>query len=150
MESNGKSLDRDGRAVNYATGPMIWGGLGNQGQHSYFQLLCQGTHRIAVDMISVDNLDRETEQMCRAHEHVFRHGVLRVQEPNAYIPGNIPVNHIRLQDVSPSSIGALIALYEHKIYIQSVIWNINAFDQPGVESFKQEMSVFKEELVVSE
>ena len=144
MESNGKSIDKQGRAVNYATGPIVWGGLGNQGQHSYFQLLCQGTHRVAVDMVSIDPLDDvDTNQMCSAHKHVLRYGVKGQSNPNGYIPGNVPVNHLRLHDHSPQSLGALIALYEHKIFIQSVVWNINAFDQPGVESFKQGMRQLK-------
>lgn len=137
MESNGKSIDKQGRSVNYATGPVVWGGSGNQAQHSYYQLLCQGTHRVTVDLISVDtNQDIPVNHLCLAQKKVLSKGVYNAEKPNNTIPGNIPMNHIRLQDSTPKSLGALIALYEHKIYIQSVIWQINAFDQPAVESSK--------------
>ncbi len=140
MERNGKSIDKQGRAVNYATGPIIWGGLGNQGQHSYFQLLCQGTHRVAIEMISVQRDVRdETQSMQQAHQEVFSEGVPADKQLGGYIPGHMPVTHVQLRDISPRSLGALVALYEHKIFIQGVIWNINSFDQPGVESFKQRM-----------
>jgi glucose-6-phosphate isomerase len=137
MESNGKSIDTAGRAVNYTTGPIIWGGSGNRAQHSYYQLLCQGTHRIAVDLISIDtNQEIPVNHLCFAQKEVLTKGVYNPQEPNKAIPGNTPMNHIRLHDNTPKSLGALIALYEHKIYVQSVIWQINAFDQPAVESSK--------------
>jgi len=140
MESNGKSLDKHGRAVNYATGPIVWGGSGNQGQHSYFQLLCQGTHRVAIEMISAHrNLDDETQRMQYAHQQVLSQGVEPDEPLNGYIPGNIPIAHVQLLNCTARSLGALVALYEHKIFIQGVIWTINSFDQPGVESFKQRM-----------
>lgn len=137
MESNGKSIDMKGRAVNYTTGPVVWGGSGNQAQHSYYQLLCQGTHRIAVDLISVNtNQDVPVNHLCLAQKEVLSKGVDNTLEPIHAIPGNTPMNHIHLQDATPRSLGALIALYEHKVYVQSIIWQINAFDQPGVESSK--------------
>ena len=137
MESNGKSIDKQGRAVNYTTGPTVWGGSGNKAQHSYYQFLCQGTHPIAVDLISVDtNHEIPVNHLCLAQKEVLSKGVYNSQEPNNTIPGNIPMNHLRLKDSTPKSLGALIALYEHKIYVQSVIWQINAFDQPAVESSK--------------
>jgi glucose-6-phosphate isomerase len=126
MESNGKSIDNHGKAVNYATGPIVWGGLGNQAQHSYYQLLCQGTHRIAADFISLNAYSGQIiNHMCNNKINVLTQGVLH---KNNYIPGNTPLNHIRLNDFSPYTVGALIALYEHKIYTQSVIWDINPFD----------------------
>lgn len=137
MESNGKSIDNQGRAINYATGPIVWGGSGNQAQHSYYQLLCQGTHKVAADFISIDSYHHlPINHLCMAQKEVLSKGIYNPQEPNSSIPGNLPINHIRLKDSSPKSLGALIALYEHKIYVQSVIWHINAFDQPGVESSK--------------
>lgn len=138
MESNGKSHDHHGNEVKYSTGPMIWGGLGNQVQHSYFQLLCQGTHKVALDFITLDTYDEHMiNQMCAAKINVLTKGVVDSQNPHGYIAGKIPLNHIRLSDCSPYTLGALIALYEHKIYTQSVIWDINPFDQPGVESAKR-------------
>jgi len=138
MESNGKSIDRHGKSVNYATSPIIWGGSGNQAQHSYYQLLCQGTHKIAVDLISVDSYqDAAINQLCEAQKAVLSHA--SAKNKTIFIRERAAINHLRLKDVSPRTIGALIALYEHKIYTQSVIWQINPFDQPGVESSKQLM-----------
>jgi glucose-6-phosphate isomerase len=140
MESNGKSLDKNGVLVNYPTGPIIWGGLGNQVQHSYYQLLCQGTHRIAADLISVNLYARQIiNHLCSAHKTVLSHGGENNKGAYDDITAKIPMNHIRLRDSTPQTIGALIALYEHKIYVQSVIWNINPFDQPGVDSSKKLM-----------
>lgn len=138
MESNGKSIDKRGRAVNHATGPLVWGGLGNQAQHSYYQLLCQGTHKVTLDFITIQPFEAELiNKMSEAKRHILAHGVHDNSNPNGYIPGNKPLNHIQLKDCSPFTLGQLIALYEHKIYTQSVIWDINAFDQPGVESAKR-------------
>lgn len=138
MESNGKAIDQLGRPVNYATAPIIWGGSGNQAQHSYYQLLSQGTHSIAADFISVDSYERSLiHQLCLAQKDVLSHGAY--QHELGFIREHAAINHLRLKNVSPKSIGALIALYEHKIYAQSVIWQINPFDQPGVESSKHIM-----------
>ena len=140
MESNGKSIDNEGRAVNYSTGPIVWGGLGNQAQHSYYQLLCQGTHPIAADLISVDSFNNDAiNRLCGAHRDVLSKGTIEETDPNNFVPGHIPINHIRLADCSPKTLGALIAMYEHKVFVQGVIWNINSFDQPGVESSKKIM-----------
>lgn len=138
MESNGKSIDNQGRDVTYATGPIVWGGLGNQAQHSYYQLLCQGTHKITADIITIDtNREHLICELSNAKIQVLTNGVTNVANPNDYIPGNTPLNHLCLKDTSAFTIGALIALYEHKIFVQSVIWDINPFDQPGVESAKR-------------
>jgi len=143
MESNGKSTDLNGKAVNYATGPIVWGGLGNQAQHSYLQLLCQGTHHCAADFITLQtNNNQIINTMCDYKIKVLSDGVESNDNPYGYIPGKMPLNHISLSDGSPFSLGALIALYEHKVFIQSVIWNINPFDQPGVESAKYSSEVF--------
>lgn len=132
MESNGKTMDIQGREVNYATVPIIWGGSGNQAQHSYFQMLSQGTHRLSADLISVGSLDNRVIEQHK--EALFwddnEHG-----NPNHFIP----CNHIQLVDNSPYSIGSLIALYEHKVFVQAMLWNINPFDQPGVERMKKKM-----------
>lgn len=138
MESNGKGIDNHGNRVNHSTGPLIWGGLGNQAQHSYYQLLCQGTHRVAADFITVNTFDGQLiNKMCLDKIRVLTSGVNEKDNPNGYIQGNLPLNHLRIKDCSPYTMGALIALYEHKIFTQSVIWDINPFDQPGVESAKR-------------
>ncbi|CEG58689.1 glucose-6-phosphate isomerase [Legionella fallonii] len=137
MESNGKSIDKDGRIVNYATGPIIWGGPAHQVQHSYFQLLCQGTHRVAADLISIDTLENAmVNKMCNAHQKVLSNGA-GSRDCKQLKSFKTPTNHLSLFDWTPKTLGSLMALYEHKIFTQSVIWNINAFDQPGVELSKQ-------------
>ncbi|MDF1678180.1 MAG: glucose-6-phosphate isomerase [Legionellaceae bacterium] len=138
MESNGKCVDIEGKKLSYATGPLVWGGFGNQAQHSYYQLLCQGTHKITADFISIDAFDNQLiNQMCLNKIQVLTQGVYDESNPYACIQGSTPLNHIRVANCSPFSIGALIALYEHKIFVQSVIWNINPFDQPGIDSSKK-------------
>lgn len=138
MESNGKSIDNAGRATNYATGPIVWGGIGNEAQHSYYQLLCQGNHKIAADFISINEYDEEIiNAFCNAKIRVLNGGINSQDNQNGYIPGGMPINHITMDNCTPFNLGALIALYEHKIYVQSVLWDINAFDQPGVESAKR-------------
>ncbi len=137
MESNGKSIDKDGRIVNYSTAPIVWGGLAHQVQHSYFQLLCQGTHRVAADLISVDALENGMVNQIRdAHQKVLSNGV-NINNFHQVKSCKTPTNHVSLLDWSPKTLGSLMALYEHKVFTQSVIWNINAFDQPGVELSKQ-------------
>lgn len=138
MESNGKSIDNQGRAVNHNTGPIVWGGLGNRAQHSYYQLLSQGTHKVTLDFITLKTHENELiYEMAMAKKRALTEGINDYHDPNGYIPGNTPLNHISLTDCTPHTIGELIALYEHKIYVQSVIWNINPFDQPGVDSSKR-------------
>lgn len=137
MESNGKSVDREGQRITYATGPLVWGGPGNQAQHSYLQLLFQGTHQCAADFISLKSHDDKLLNAFCAHKmKVLSEGVVSENNPYAHIPGNLPLNHLSLMDCTPYTLGALIALYEHKVFVMSVIWNINPFDQPGVESAK--------------
>ncbi|GGI80159.1 glucose-6-phosphate isomerase [Legionella impletisoli] len=138
MESNGKSIDNQGNPVHYATGPIVWGGLGNQAQHSYYQLLCQGTHKTTVDFITLKPFEQELiNNMAAAKMNILSQGVNNQENPVEFIPGGVPLNHIQLNDCTPYTIGALVALYEHKIFTQSVIWDINPFDQPGVESAKK-------------
>ncbi len=137
MESNGKSMDVHGNPIMHTTSPIIWGGSGNQAQHSYYQLLCQGTHKVCADFISLDIFSGEMiNNMCLAKIQTLSQGITDPNHPEHKINSNVVLNHIRLQDCSPFTLGALIALYEHKVFVQSVIWNINPFDQPGVESAK--------------
>ncbi len=136
MESNGKSIDKQGRPIDYATGPIVWGGPGNQAQHSYYQLLCQGTHRITADFITMQHFnDQLINDLSYRKQKILTEGVHG--EGHTCIAGNHPINHIMLSSCTPYNLGALISLYEHKIYTQSVVWNINAFDQPGVQSAKK-------------
>lgn len=138
MESNGKCMDNQGNRVPYATGPVVWGGLGNQAQHSYYQLLCQGTHQMAADFITLDeHSDELINEMCSSKIAVLTTGVNNPNNPNGDIHGNLFLNHLQLTDASPFTIGALVALYEHKVFVQSVIWDINPFDQPGIDSAKR-------------
>ncbi len=137
MESNGKHIDRDNQTVSYATGPIVWGGHGNRAQHSYYQLLCQGTHRVTIDFVSLKTWDKcLVNVVCKVKQKVLTQGVDTADEISKHILGETALNHFRLEQCSPYILGALMSLYEHKIYVQSVIWNINPFDQPGVESAK--------------
>ncbi|MFT4058335.1 MAG: glucose-6-phosphate isomerase [Legionella sp.] len=138
MESNGKSINKQGQRIDYDTGPIIWGGQGNQAQHSYYQLLCQGTRSISVDLISAIIFDEEPiNKMCLGHRKVLTHGVVTEENPHSYIHGAVNLNHLSIADTTPRTLGALIAMYEHKVFVQGIIWNINSFDQPGVESSKK-------------
>ena len=162
MESNGKSVDIDGTPTDYTTGPIIWGGAGANGQHAYHQLLHQGTRLSPADFIiplqshnPVANhhailfanclsqtqalMQGKTEQ--EAKEELLDSG-LSEQEANKLAPhkviqGNRPSNTLLFDRATPRTVGALIALYEHKVYVQGAIWNINSFDQWGVELGKQ-------------
>lgn len=141
MESNGKSVTQDNLGVNCQTGPIIWGLTGTNGQHSFFQLLHQGTHLIPVDFIGTVE-DRMSSQ---EHHRVLMANMLaqsaalmqgkQAPELPAYrqYVGNRPSNVLLLDSLSPASLGALIALYEHKVFVQGCLWNINSFDQWGVE-----------------
>lgn len=139
MESNGKSHNQYGQRIGYATGPIVWGGLGNQSQHSYYQLLAQGSHQVAIDFISInDSKNTYLNQVCHQRKQSLYYGM--EAESQAYaIQQQKSVNHIELNNVSPRSLGALISLYELKVFTQAWLWNINPFDQPGVESAKDSM-----------
>ncbi len=141
MESCGKSCDRAGNPIQYQTGPVVWGGLGNHAQHSFYQHLCQGTHSLAADFITVaSHQDEPINQMAESKIRTLSKGMKVPNNPNSSIRGQLPINHIQLNAITPEAIGELVALYEHKTYVQSVLWNINAFDQPGVESAKSNLA----------
>ncbi|MBB3062307.1 glucose-6-phosphate isomerase [Microbulbifer rhizosphaerae] len=162
MESNGKSVTRDGKPVAGATAPVIWGDAGTNGQHSFHQLLHQGTHLIPVDFIlpltnpaSPEGHQPLLVANCLAQSRSLMTGKDLAQAKREFIdsgcsdaeaqalapakvmPGNRPSNLLMMDRLTPKTLGALIALYEHKVYVQSVIWDINAFDQWGVELGKQ-------------
>jgi glucose-6-phosphate isomerase len=162
MESNGKSVRQDGSPVDFNTGPVIWGGVGCNGQHAYHQLLHQGTQLIPADFIvpvnSFSPLADHHQWLfanCLSQAQALMHGKTRAEAeaelraqgldeaevqrlaPHKEIPGNRPSNILVLTRVAPYNLGALIALYEHKVFVQSAIWGINAFDQWGVELGKE-------------
>jgi glucose-6-phosphate isomerase len=141
MESLGKRVHNDGSLVDTNTGEVVWGTVGSNGQHSYFQLLHQGSSLIPVDFIAVAKSgvpDSEEQYQhllanCLSQSMALMNGKANTTEPHKHVPGNKPSNIILLSRLDPYNLGGLIALYEHKVYVQSVIWDINAFDQWGVE-----------------
>ena len=156
MESNGKYVGRDGKVVNYQTGPIVWGEPGTNGQHAFYQLIHQGTKIIPCDFIApaqthnplsdhheklLSNFFAQTESKQAVEEEFLAAGksLESVKEivPFKVFTGNKPTNSILLQKITPYSLGALIAMYEHKIFVQGVIFNIYSFDQWGVELGKQ-------------
>ncbi|HEV8260166.1 MAG TPA: glucose-6-phosphate isomerase [Burkholderiales bacterium] len=171
MESNGKRVDRSGATVEYVTGPVIWGAPGTNGQHAFFQHLHQGTRVTPADFIVAANgADRLPEHHdillanCIAQSEALLRGKnadearaelkargIEADEaerlvPHRTFPGNRPSNTIVLRQLDPRSLGALIALYEHKVFAQGAIWNINSFDQWGVELGKQLANAVLEDL----
>lgn len=135
MESNGKMKNLFGKPIKYATSEIIWGGLGNQAQHAYFQLLCQGTQFTPCEIIYIDG--KRYEKLNAHAYHVMNAFQNGSKSHSSDIKQDIPFTKIILKDVTPFTIGSLVALYEHKVFVKSVIWNINPFDQPGVEFAKQ-------------
>jgi glucose-6-phosphate isomerase len=150
MESDGKHVDLDGRQVDYQTGPIIWGQPGTNGQHAFYQLIHQGTKLIPCDFIGfyeslnplgphhdllMANLFAQTEALAmgKTAEEVAADGVPAFQVPHRTFEGNRPTNTILAQRLAPETLGKLIALYEHKVFVQGTIWHINSFDQWGVE-----------------
>ena len=158
MESNGKQIDRNGRPVEYQTGPIIWGEPGTNGQHAFYQLIHQGTKMIPCDFIApaishnpigdhheklLANFFAQTEALMNGKTEAEVEADLKdkgmSQEaidqllPYNIFTGNRPTNSILLKQINPRTLGCLIALYEHKIFVQGVIWNIFSFDQWGVQ-----------------
>lgn len=171
MESNGKRVNREGEPVDYATAPIIWGEAGTNGQHTFYQLICQGTRLIPADFLAAC----ETHNPLNEHHvvllsHFFAQSEALMQgrteseikaEPGAQgatgekseqwakhrmFPGNQPSNSILFKKLDPNTLGSLIALYEHKVFVEGVIWNINSFDQWGVEVGKQLAARIRAEL----
>jgi glucose-6-phosphate isomerase len=137
MESNGKRVDREGRVVDYTTAPVLWGGEGTVSQHSFHQLLHQGTQVVPADFVDVGE-DKGLTANLRAQADALAHGTDDpALPPHQQYPGNRPSSILFLDHVNARNLGRLIALYEHKVFTQGVIWNINSFDQWGVESGKE-------------
>ena len=137
MESNGKRVDREGRAVDYATAPVLWGAEGTVSQHSFHQLLHQGTQVVPCDFIDCSASEILTANLT-AQADALAFGTHGTETPphKAY-PGNRPSSVVSLEKIDAKNLGRLIALYEHKVFTQGIIWNINSFDQWGVELGKQ-------------
>ncbi|MCT4355060.1 glucose-6-phosphate isomerase [Streptomyces sp. Je 1-79] len=154
MESNGKSVDRDGRPVDWQTGPVVWGTPGTNGQHAYYQLIHQGTKVIPADFIGfaepvadltpglvaqhdllMANFFAQTQALAfgKTPEEVRAEGVAEELVPHKTFKGNHPTTTILAKELTPFVLGQLIALYEHKVFVQGAIWNIDSFDQWGVE-----------------
>src|SRR5690606_2601051 len=171
MESNGKYVDRNGQRIDYQTGPIIWGEPGTNGQHAFYQLIHQGTKLIPCDFIApaishnplgnhhqllLSNFFAQTEALMNGKDEEVVAAELRaankseeeINKLKAFkvFEGNRPTNSILLRQVTPRSLGTLIALYEHKIFVQGIIWNIYSFDQWGVELGQQLASQILPEL----
>ncbi|MFN2282493.1 MAG: glucose-6-phosphate isomerase, partial [Anaerolineales bacterium] len=150
MESNGKSVTLDGRRVEYQTGPIYWGEPGTNGQHSFYQLIHQGTKLIPCDLIAfrqalnplgqhhdllIANVFAQGKALAfgKTADEVQAEGVPDQLIPHRTFPGNIPTTTILADRLTPESLGKLVALYEHSVFTQGVLWHINSFDQWGVE-----------------
>jgi glucose-6-phosphate isomerase len=167
MESNGKSVDLEGQPVRVQTGPVVWGTPGTNGQHAYFQLLHQGTKLVPCDFVGflrpshdvgshhdllMASLFAQTEALAfgKTREEVEREGVPEHEVPHRTFPGNRPSTTILAPELTPKILGELIALYEHKVFTQGVIWGINSFDQWGVELGKALAQRIEPELTAGE
>jgi glucose-6-phosphate isomerase len=145
MESLGKRVTRGGDAVDYATGNIVWGEPGTDSQHSFFQLLHQGTPLIPADLIAACRSAAATSAIADQHAlllaNFFAQGEAlmngKAASPHTAIPGNRPGTSLLVDELDAQRLGMLLALYEHKVFVQSVIWNINAFDQWGVALGKE-------------
>ena len=142
MESNGKRVDRDGNEVDYDTAPVVWGSAGTPSQHAFHQLLHQGTHLIPVDFIVLGHGGESSGARAAlaanalAQSSALAFGNPVPDAPHKALPGNRPSSTLLLKRLAPRSLGALIALYEHKVFVEGTIWNLNSFDQWGVEHGK--------------
>ncbi|WP_291137671.1 glucose-6-phosphate isomerase [Flavobacterium sp. UBA7663] len=175
MESNGKSIGRDGKPVNYQTGTIIWGEPGTNSQHAFFQLIHQGTKLIPTDFIGfkqplygnkdhhdklMSNFFAQTEALLMGKTEVqvkaeFEKQGISGEKSEFLLPfkvfsGNKPTNTILINKLTPESLGALVAMYEHKIFVQGIIWNIFSYDQWGVELGKQLANSILDEIVTKE
>jgi glucose-6-phosphate isomerase len=171
MESNGKGVNRQGEVVDYTTGPVLFGEIGISGQHAFFQLLHQGTKLVPADILApvrnlhsikrhhralMSNVFAQTEALMKgrteqeAYAELKEAGIdesaIKALLPNKIFPGNRPTSTFLFNSLDPATLGSLIALYEHKIFVQGIIWNINSFDQWGVELGKQLASGVLQEL----
>ena len=175
MESNGKGVDRDNQPVDYSTGPVIWGEPGTNGQHAFYQLIHQGTKLIPCDFLApvnshnplgdhhaklLSNFLAQSEALMKGKTRDEAAAELRMLglpedevrwlAPSKVFPGNRPSNSFFFERLTPKTLGSLLAFYEHKIFVQGIIWNINSYDQMGVELGKQLAGVLLPQLQSSE
>ena len=175
MESNGKGVDRDNLPVDYTTGPIIWGEPGTNGQHAFYQLIHQGTKLIPCDFLAsvnshnplgdhhaklLSNFLAQTEALMKGKTLDEAESELRASglseadvkrlAPSKVFPGNRPTNSFFLERLTPKTLGVLLAFYEHKIFVQGIVWNINSYDQMGVELGKQLAGVLLPQLQSAE
>jgi glucose-6-phosphate isomerase len=139
MESNGKQVDADGNALPYGTSPVLWGEPGTNGQHAFFQMLHQGTDVVPVEFVAV----KKARHQLDGHQTLLLSNVLAQAQAlmvgkvdvggHRNFPGNRPSTFLVLDELTPASLGALIALQEHRVFVSGAIWGINSFDQWGVE-----------------
>jgi glucose-6-phosphate isomerase len=171
MESNGKGCDRNNQPVDYSTGPIIWGEPGTNGQHAFYQLIHQGTKLIPCDFLApvnshnplgdhhaklMSNFLAQTEALMKgktleeASAELRKSGMsedeVKKLAPSKTFPGNRPTNSFFFEKLTPRTLGSLLAFYEHKIFVQGIIWNVNSYDQMGVELGKQLAGVLLPEL----
>ena len=139
MESNGKRVDRNGHALPYGTSPVLWGEPGTNGQHAYFQMLHQGTDVVPLEFIAVK---KPTHSLKDHHELLLANVIAQAQAlmlgkadegGHKHFTGNRPSTFLLLDELTPASFGALIALQEHRVFVSGSVWGINSFDQWGVE-----------------
>ena len=142
MESNGKRVDMDGQVLPFQTAPALWGEPGTNGQHAYFQLIHQGTTVIPVELVAVKKAAHAPHDLPGHHQKLLVNALAQAQalmrgKPDAGghrdFPGNRPSTFLLLEALTPASLGALIALQEHRVFVSGAIWGINSFDQWGVE-----------------
>jgi glucose-6-phosphate isomerase len=145
MESNGKRIDRQGQPVQDVTGPVIWGEPGTNGQHSFYQLIHQGTNEVPVEFIAFAHSQQDKDMEVKGTtsqekllSNVFAQSIglatgKESENPNQYFPGNRPNRLLLAKRCDPFTIGSILAYYEHKVAFQGLIWNINSFDQEGVQ-----------------
>ncbi len=175
MESNGKTINREGERVDYLTGPIIWGETGSNCQHAFFQLLHQGTKPVPADFlipaessnplgdqhsVLLANYFAQTRALMRGKTEAEARAELEAEGssedlirdvlPHKVFEGNKPTNSILFKSLDPKTLGAILAMYEHKVFVQGVIWNINSFDQWGVEYGKQLASDIQQHLTTGE
>jgi glucose-6-phosphate isomerase len=141
MESNGKRVDRDGSEVDYDTAPVVWGASGTPSQHSFHQLLHQGTRLVPIDFVVAREADPSAAQAALAANALAQAAALAFGNaapgaPHKTLPGNRPSSTLVLARLAPRELGGLVAMYEHKVFVEGVVWNLNSFDQWGVEHGK--------------
>jgi glucose-6-phosphate isomerase len=152
MESNGKRIDRTGHVVDVDTAPVVWGEPGTNGQHAFFQLLHQGTRLISTDfLVGIESHDplpghhRLLVANCIAQTEALMRGKTDAA-PHRSFPGNRPSTTIVYRKLDPRTLGMLLALYEHRVFTMGAVWNINSFDQFGVELGKQLAAAIEKDL----